>query len=149
MGFLSIADLKTRVEVTLTPAQLAVLTLLSEGFGGKQMALHLGITESAVKARLSGARRKLAARTNTHAVAEALRIGLLKSHTGPNGWEPRNITDRGLVDPADATEIGMKIVEMADRCKSMDMVVPGATANWHFEADGVLYKVSLAVAKSA
>ena len=65
------------MKVVLTAAQIAALELLASGYGGKQMAVRLGITESAVKARLSGARRKLEARTNTHAVAEALRAGLL------------------------------------------------------------------------
>lgn len=67
---------------------------------------------------------------------------VLKSSGGP-GME---LTARGLVDPDDAVEIGMKVVEMADRCRAMDMVAPGATATWYFEVDDVRYSVSVAVA---
>ena len=58
------------------------------------------------------------------------------------------LTDNGLVDDEDAIEIGMKLVEMADRCKTMHMAVPGSTAKWHFEMDDVRYVVAVSVAKS-
>lgn len=59
------------------------------------------------------------------------------------------LTENGFVDPEDAIEIGMKVVEMADRCKTMNMAMPGATAKWHFEIDEVRYSVAVSVEKSA
>lgn len=58
------------------------------------------------------------------------------------------LSEDGFVDPEDAIEIGMKVVEMADRCKTMNMVAPGAAARWHFEIDDVRYSVSVSVAHS-
>lgn len=49
----------------------------------------------------------------------------------------------------DLVEIGEKIVEMAERCRTMDMACPGAKARWHFEMDDVRYRVELTVARPA
>ncbi|WP_126977449.1 hypothetical protein [Frigidibacter oleivorans] len=48
-------------------------------------------------------------------------------------------------DEDDASEIGWKIIEMAERLRGMNSVVPGAVAKWAFEMDGRRYKVSIVV----
>lgn len=58
------------------------------------------------------------------------------------------MSDGGYIDPEDAEEIGIKVIEMADRCKSMNSVVPGAAAEWHFEMDDMRYSVKVTVAES-
>lgn len=54
-------------EIPLTPAEVEVLRLQSEGMRLKQIAWELGISVSAVKARLSNAKRKLGAQTASQA----------------------------------------------------------------------------------
>lgn len=62
---------------SLTTAQLEVFDLLRSGLGQKEVAHHLGLSESAVKARLNTAKKRLGARTTIHAVAMAYDMGLL------------------------------------------------------------------------
>lgn len=52
-------------------------------------------------------------------------------------------SDDGMVSISDAASIGYKIVEMADRARTMGKAVPGAVAKWSFEIDGVNYEVRL------
>lgn len=61
---------------SLTPAEIETLKLQSEGLRLKQIAAQLGISESAVKARLNNVKRKLGARTQSQAasIAAARRI---------------------------------------------------------------------------
>jgi LuxR family transcriptional regulator len=63
-------------EKTLTLAEIEALKLQSEGMRLKQIAAQLGISESAVKARLNNVKRKLGARTQSQAasIAAARRI---------------------------------------------------------------------------
>lgn len=63
-------------EVPLTTAEIEALRLQSEGMRLKQIAWELGISVSAVKARLSNAKRKLGAQTASQAamLATAKRI---------------------------------------------------------------------------
>lgn len=63
-------------EKTLTLAEIEALKLQSEGMRLKQIAARLGISESAVKARLNNVKRKLGARTQSQAasIAAARRI---------------------------------------------------------------------------
>ncbi|WP_299476800.1 LuxR family transcriptional regulator [Cypionkella sp.] len=63
-------------EKSLTNAEVEALKLQSEGLRLKQIALRLGISESAVKARLNNVKRKLGARTQSQAasIAAARRI---------------------------------------------------------------------------
>lgn len=63
-------------EVVLTPAEIQALRLQSEGLRLKQIAAEIGISESAVKARLNNAKRKLGAKTPSQAasIAAARRI---------------------------------------------------------------------------
>lgn len=63
-------------EPSLTHAEIEALKLQSEGLRLKQIAERLGISESAVKARLNNVKRKLGARTQSQAasIAAARRI---------------------------------------------------------------------------
>jgi DNA-binding CsgD family transcriptional regulator len=63
-------------EPTLTAAEVEALRLQSGGLRLKQIAAQLGISESAVKARLNNVKRKLGAKTQSQAasIAAARRI---------------------------------------------------------------------------
>ena len=61
----------------LTEAEREAFRLLSEGRILKEIAYELGISESAVKQRLTNGRGKLAARTNSQALMTAARLGWL------------------------------------------------------------------------
>jgi DNA-binding CsgD family transcriptional regulator len=62
---------------TLTPRQCQVLTLLASGLQNGAIAETLGITEVAVRKHFTAARRALGANTREHALAIALRTGLI------------------------------------------------------------------------
>ncbi|WP_324752042.1 helix-turn-helix transcriptional regulator [Roseovarius sp. Pro17] len=62
-------------ERALTKAEIDALEMLSSGLMLKEIAYRLGISESAVKLRLTNARSKLGARTNTQAVGQAKAYG--------------------------------------------------------------------------
>jgi len=66
----------TEVEHVLTAAEAEALKMQSEGLRLKQIAHEIGISESAVKARLNNAKRKLGAKTLSQAasIASARRI---------------------------------------------------------------------------
>lgn len=51
----------------------------------------------------------------------------------------------GDCDPEDLMSIGEKVVEMADRARSMHAACPGAFGSWRFEMDGTRYRVSVSV----
>ncbi len=55
----------------LTAAELEALRLVKEGLRLKEIAFRLGVSEGAIKQRLAGAKRKLGARTNSHAASKA------------------------------------------------------------------------------
>lgn len=61
----------------LTPAEIEALRLQAGGLRLKQVAGELGISESAVKARLNNAKRKLGARTLSQAASLAARKRIL------------------------------------------------------------------------
>ena len=63
-------------ERSLTAAEVEALKLQSQGLRLKQIAAQLGISESAVKARLNNVKRKLGAKTQSQAasIAAARRI---------------------------------------------------------------------------
>ena len=61
----------------LTSAEVEVLTLIKNGFLMKQAAAEIGVSESAIKARLKNAKFKLGAKTNTQATAVAQQLGLI------------------------------------------------------------------------
>jgi DNA-binding NarL/FixJ family response regulator len=63
----------------LTPAEFAVLRLIAEGNANKQIAAQLSITEETVKGRVKNILSKLGANDRTHAVAIAMKRGIIES----------------------------------------------------------------------
>jgi DNA-binding NarL/FixJ family response regulator len=61
---------------TLTPQQMRVLMMLSEGLLNKQIAYELGVSEATVKAHVSAILQKLAVESRTQAVIAASKIEL-------------------------------------------------------------------------
>ena len=59
---------------TLTPQQVRVLMMLSEGLLNKQIAYELGVSEATVKAHVSAILQKLGVESRTQAVIAASRI---------------------------------------------------------------------------
>ena len=59
---------------TLTPQQVRVLMMLSEGLLNKQIAYALGVSEATVKAHVSAILQKLGVESRTQAVIAAARI---------------------------------------------------------------------------
>ena len=59
---------------TLTPQQVRVLMMLSEGLLNKQIAYQLGVSEATVKAHVSAILQKLGVESRTQAVIAAARI---------------------------------------------------------------------------
>ena len=60
----------------LTPQQVRVLMMLSEGFANKQIAYTLGVSEATVKAHVSAVLQKLEADNRTQAVILARRLAI-------------------------------------------------------------------------
>ena len=67
------AVLMTRM-ATLTPQQVRVLMMLSEGLLNKQIAYQLGVSEATVKAHVSAILQKLGVESRTQAVIAAAKI---------------------------------------------------------------------------
>jgi len=67
------AELMARM-ATLTPQQVRVLMMLSEGLLNKQIAFQLGVSEATVKAHVSAILQKLGVESRTQAVIAAARI---------------------------------------------------------------------------
>ena len=68
-----IADLNDRL-ATLTPQQVRVLAMLSEGLLNKQIAYQLGVSEATVKAHVSAILQKLDVNSRTQAVIAVNRL---------------------------------------------------------------------------
>ncbi len=68
------AELMRRL-ATLTPQQVRVLMMLSEGLLNKQIAYELGVSEATVKAHVSAILQKLGVESRTQAVIASSRIG--------------------------------------------------------------------------
>ena len=60
--------------VTLTPQQVRVLMMLSEGLLNKQIAFELGVSEATIKAHVSAILQKLGVESRTQAVIAAAKI---------------------------------------------------------------------------
>jgi two-component system, NarL family, response regulator YdfI len=69
-------DLEPLTE-TLTPRERQVLDMMAEGFGNKEIAWHLQISEHTVKFHVSSILAKLGASSRTEAVTRGLRRGLI------------------------------------------------------------------------
>jgi DNA-binding NarL/FixJ family response regulator len=67
------AELMTRL-TTLTPQQVRVLMMLSEGLLNKQIAYELNVSEATVKAHVSAILQKLGVESRTQAVIAAAKI---------------------------------------------------------------------------
>jgi len=67
------AELISRM-ATLTPQQVRVLMMLSEGLLNKQIAFQLGVSEATVKAHVSAILQKLGVESRTQAVIAAAKI---------------------------------------------------------------------------
>lgn len=67
------AELMARM-ATLTPQQVRVLMMLSEGLLNKQIAYQLGVSEATVKAHVSAILQKLRVESRTQAVIAAAKI---------------------------------------------------------------------------
>jgi DNA-binding NarL/FixJ family response regulator len=72
---------------TLTPQQVRVLMMLSEGLLNKQIAFQLGVSEATVKAHVSAILQKLHVESRTQAVIAAAKIEA--------GQWPQNATAEG------------------------------------------------------
>ena len=64
--------------VTLTPQQVRVLMMLSEGLLNKQIAYDLGLSEITVKTHVKAILRKLGVTDRTQAAVWAIRAGLIE-----------------------------------------------------------------------
>ncbi|WP_342235009.1 response regulator transcription factor [Inquilinus sp. OTU3971] len=71
------SELSRRV-AELTPQQLRVLALLTEGKLSKQIAFEMSITEATVKAHLSQIFRKLGVQNRTQAVIAVRQLGIIE-----------------------------------------------------------------------
>lgn len=74
------ADLVRRLG-TLTPQQVRVLSMLSEGLLNKQIAYELSVSEATVKAHVSAILDKLGVDSRTQAVIVAAKIGVSQAPT--------------------------------------------------------------------
>jgi DNA-binding NarL/FixJ family response regulator len=63
---------------TLTPAEIGILALISEGLANKQIADRLSITEDTVKGRVKSILSKLGANDRTHAAMIGLKRGIIE-----------------------------------------------------------------------
>jgi DNA-binding NarL/FixJ family response regulator len=68
-----VAKLRDRL-ITLTPQQVRVLMMLSEGLLNKQIAYELGVSEATIKAHVSAILQKLGVESRTQAVIVAAKI---------------------------------------------------------------------------
>jgi DNA-binding NarL/FixJ family response regulator len=75
------AELVRRL-ATLTPQQVRVLMMLSEGLLNKQIAFELTVSEATVKAHVSAILQKLGVDSRTQAVIAAARIGATRRGAG-------------------------------------------------------------------
>jgi DNA-binding NarL/FixJ family response regulator len=69
--------------VTLTPQQVRVLMMLSQGLLNKQIAYELGVSEATIKAHVSAILQKLGVESRTQAVIAAAKIA--GSQSRPSG----------------------------------------------------------------
>ncbi len=75
------SDLVKRM-ASLTPQQVRVLMMLSEGLLNKQIAYELSVSEATVKAHVSAILQKLGVESRTQAVIAAAKIAAAETPTG-------------------------------------------------------------------
>src|ERR1700757_4583833 len=84
--------------VTLTPQQVRVLMMLSEGLLNKQIAYELGVSEATIKAHVSAILQKLGVESRTQAVIAAAKIAGGQWRQGtPTEQKPQSPQRRGLL----------------------------------------------------
>jgi NarL family two-component system response regulator YdfI len=71
------SDQETEIADDLTPREIEVLRMLSEGLGNREMAVRLGISDHTVKFHISSILDKLNASSRTEAVTLGIRMGLI------------------------------------------------------------------------
>lgn len=64
-------------DIPLTPRELSMILLLSHGVTIRESQTMLGVSEWTARCHAKRGREKLQARSNAHAVATALRLGLI------------------------------------------------------------------------
>ena len=69
---------KERTAAALSPRELEILSLVSQGLENKQIATRLGISEATVKTHLKGVFARLDVSSRAEAVATGLRLGLIE-----------------------------------------------------------------------
>ena len=74
-GQAEIAEYTKRL-ATLTPQQVRVLMMLSDGLMNKQIAYELNVSEATIKAHVTAILRKLGVHSRTQAVIAAQRLGV-------------------------------------------------------------------------
>ncbi|MEM9715175.1 MAG: LuxR family transcriptional regulator [Pseudomonadota bacterium] len=74
---MDLTDRKNNVSASLSPRERDVLLFLSQGHNRANVADRLNISEHTLRVYVDAARRKLNAQNTTHAVASALRHGLI------------------------------------------------------------------------
>ena len=70
---------------TLSERQMQVLALVAEGSTDKEIALQLGLSAKTISSYMKHIRARLGAQSRAHAVALAMRQGLLPRSWPPNG----------------------------------------------------------------
>lgn len=71
------ADAVGPVPPALSPRELSAMAYLAKGFSRAQAAVELNISEHTLRVYIESARHKLGALNTTHAVARAMRAGLI------------------------------------------------------------------------
>lgn len=67
----------SEVEASLTPRELEILSMISEGYTMQQVGTRLGISPRTVETHVAKLYRKLGVRTRVQAVSRAAQLGLL------------------------------------------------------------------------
>jgi DNA-binding NarL/FixJ family response regulator len=67
----------SQVQATLTPRELQILVMVSDGFTMQQVANRLGISPRTVETHVAKLYRKLGVRTRVQAVSRAAQLGLI------------------------------------------------------------------------
>src|ERR1041385_6335648 len=88
---------------TLTPQQVRVLMMLSEGLLNKQIAYELGVSEATIKAHVSAILQKLGVESRTQAVIAAAKISAGQWRAGPGGgFSRRSLQQPAIIPPLPA-----------------------------------------------
>ena len=92
------AELMARL-ATLTPQQVRVLMMLSEGLLNKQIAYELSVSEATVKAHVSAILQKLGVESRTQAVIAAAKIEARPVAAGASPARAESLHTGDLCDP--------------------------------------------------